>query len=60
MKTLIRVENANCPDCLNAIQEILMARSLVQSVHVHAADSIDLGGESPCLAHLLDDSNPVQ
>lgn len=123
MKTLIRVQNANCPDCLNAIQDTLMARPLVQSVHVHAADgcievhhdhdapdklvellgsslrgwqmadngeiiqvptnpvvahvchlhssqsqpaaidtsdSIDLGGESPCLAHLLDDSNPVQ
>lgn len=121
MRTLIRVENANCPDCLNAIQDVLMARALVQSVHIHAADgcievehdhdapdelvellgtslrgwqmadngeimqvptnpavahvchlhdsqsqpaafdtsaSIDLGGESPCLAHLLDDSDP--
>lgn len=38
MRTLIRVENANCTDCLNAIQDVLMARSLVQSVHLHAAD----------------------
>ncbi len=123
MKTLIRVENANCPACLNAIQDTLMARPLVRSVHVHAADGciavehdldapdelvellgsslrgwqmadngeimqvstnpavahvchphdsppqpaaidaperIDLGGESPCLAHLFDDSNPMQ
>ena len=122
MKTLIRVQNANCPDCLNAIQDTLMARPLVRTVHVHAADgcievehdhdapdelvellgsslrgwqmagngeimqvptnpavahvchlrdsqprpaaidtseSFDLGGESPCFAHLLDDSNPV-
>jgi len=122
MKTLIRVQNANCTDCLNAIQDTLTARPLVQTVHVHAADgcievehdhdapgelvellgsslrgwqmagngeimqvptnpavahvchlrdsptepaaidtseNIDLGGESPCLAHLLDDSNPM-
>ena len=121
MKTLIRVDNANCPDCLNEIQEALMARSLVRSVHLHAADGcievdhdhdapdelvellgtslrgwqmadngevmqvpttpavahvchlhdsqarppaidtserVDLGGESPCFAHLLDDSDP--
>lgn len=38
MKTLIRVENANCTDCLNAIHDVLMARSRVQSVHLHAAD----------------------
>lgn len=38
MRTLIRVENANCTDCLNAIQETLLARSLVRSVHLHAAD----------------------
>jgi hypothetical protein len=121
MKTLIRVQNANCPDCLNSIQDTLMARPLVQTVHVHAADgcievehehdapeelvellgrslrgwrmadngeimqvptspvvadvchlhdsrppaaaidawgSIDLGGESPCFAHLVDDEEP--
>lgn len=38
MKTLIRVQNANCPDCLNAIQDTLMARPLVRTVQVHAAD----------------------
>ncbi len=38
MRTLIRVENANCTDCLNAIQDTLMARPLVRSVHLHAAD----------------------
>ena len=38
MRTLIRVENANCTDCLNAIQDVLMARSLVRSVQLHAAD----------------------
>ena len=121
MKTLIRVDNANCAECLNEIQDVLMARALVRSVHLHAADGcievehdhdapdelvdllgtslrgwqmadngeimqvsttpavahichlhdspsqpvaidtsehLDLGGESPCFAHLLDDSNP--
>ena len=38
MRTLIRVENANCTDCLNTIQDVLMARSLVKSVQLHAAD----------------------
>ena len=38
MRTLIRVENANCTDCLNAIQDALMERSLVRSVRLHSAD----------------------
>jgi hypothetical protein len=38
MRTLIRVENANCTDCLNTIQDVLTARSLVKSVQLHAAD----------------------
>ncbi len=121
MRTLIRVVNANCTDCLNAIEDTLMARSLVRSVRLHAADgcievehdhdapdalvellrtsllgwqmadngeimqtpsipevahvchvhdarsqptpppssrAADLGGESPCFAHLLD-SGPI-
>lgn len=38
MKTLIRVDNANCTDCLNVIQDVLLARSLVRSVRLHTAD----------------------
>lgn len=38
MRTLIRVEHANCTHCLNAIEDALMARSLVRAVRLHAAD----------------------
>ena len=38
MRTLIRVENANCTDCLNAIQDAQMERTLVRSVQLHSAD----------------------
>jgi hypothetical protein len=38
MRTLIRVRNANCPDCLNAIQDELLTRDRVHAVRIHAAD----------------------
>ena len=49
----------------NEIQEVLMARALVASEEPHDAPShpaaidakerVDLGGESPCFAHLFDE-----
>jgi hypothetical protein len=38
MRTLIRVRNANCPECLNAIQDELLTRDRVDAVRIHAAD----------------------
>lgn len=36
MHTLIRVENANCTFCMNAVREELLARPLVHSVEMSA------------------------
>lgn len=114
MRTLIQLHNANCAECLNAIQDQLRGQHRVATVHLDAAHgcieiehdhddpdvilellrsrlrgwrmagngeivqvpetpelthvcrsedgpnsttcSGDLGGESPCFAHLLDDA----
>jgi len=34
MRTLIRVENANCTYCMNAVRDELLARPLVHNVHM--------------------------
>jgi hypothetical protein len=36
MRTLIRVENANCTYCMNAVRDDLLARPLVHHVHLSA------------------------
>ena len=115
MRTLIQLHNANCAECLNAIEDQLRSQREVRSVHLDAAhgcievdhdhddpevivallrhslrgwqiagngeivqvpetpelthvcrvasdaststaSSSDLGGESPCHSHLLDDA----
>ncbi len=38
MRTLIRVRNANCTECLNAIHDELLARDQVRAVRIHTAD----------------------